>query len=195
MRNKILFSIAFSLVLFTLSCTDDSLGGGSSIDPNANPAVYANNSSSSNGEPTKKGFDPELIVFKTGITQTIKIINDDESVIGIIEVYADENGASSLCENDGKTYSAKFKIENDRIEKSVGLRKYGTACDSVFEIFRSSCRLKIENDWISGACDENGSLVANCVYSDETADFDSFLSDFIKESKELCNSSLSIQQN
>ena len=39
MRNKILFSIAFSLVLFTLSCTDDSLGGGSSIDPNAAPAV------------------------------------------------------------------------------------------------------------------------------------------------------------
>ena len=55
MRNKILFSIAFSLVLFTLACTDDSLGGGSSIDPNANPAVYANNSSSSHDEPTKKG--------------------------------------------------------------------------------------------------------------------------------------------
>ena len=55
MRNKILFSIAFSLILFTLACTDDSLGGGSSIDPNANPAVYANNSSSSNGEGTKKG--------------------------------------------------------------------------------------------------------------------------------------------
>ena len=55
MRNKILFSIAFSLVLFALACSDDSLGGGSSIDPNANPAVYANNSSSSNGEGTKKG--------------------------------------------------------------------------------------------------------------------------------------------
>ena len=55
MRNKILFLVAFSLVLFTLACTDDSLGGGSSIDPNANPAVYANNSSSSNGEGTKKG--------------------------------------------------------------------------------------------------------------------------------------------
>ena len=39
MRNKILFLIAFSLVLFTLACTDDSLGGGSSIDPNAAPAV------------------------------------------------------------------------------------------------------------------------------------------------------------
>jgi hypothetical protein len=39
MRNKILFSIAFSLILFTLACTDDSLGGGSSIDPNAAPAV------------------------------------------------------------------------------------------------------------------------------------------------------------
>ena len=55
MRNKILFLVAFSLVLFTLACTDDSLGGGSSIDPNANPAVYANNSSSSHDEPTKKG--------------------------------------------------------------------------------------------------------------------------------------------
>ena len=192
MRNKILFSIAFSLIFFTLACTDDSLGGGSSIDPNANPAVYANNSSSSNDYITKKGGGSELIVFNTGITQTIRIVNDDESVIGVIEVYADENGAALSCENEGKGYSNKFRIDNNRIEKSMALRKYGTACDSVFEIFRSSCRLKIENDWISGACDENGSLVANCVYSDETADFDSFLSDFIKESKELCNSSLSI---
>ena len=39
MRNKILFSIAFSLILVTLACTDDSLGGGSSIDANAAPAV------------------------------------------------------------------------------------------------------------------------------------------------------------
>ena len=57
MRNKILFLVAFSLVLFTLACTDDSLGGGSSIDPNANPAVYANNSSSSHDGATKKGGD------------------------------------------------------------------------------------------------------------------------------------------
>lgn len=39
MCNKIFFSIAFSLVLFALACSDDSLGGGSSIDPNAAPAV------------------------------------------------------------------------------------------------------------------------------------------------------------
>jgi hypothetical protein len=191
MRNKIFFSIAFSLILVTLACSDDSLGGGSSIDPNANPAIYANNSSSSNGEGTKKGGGSELIVFNTGITQTIRIVNDDESVIGVIEVYADENGAALSCENEGKGYSNKFRIDNNRIEKSMALRKYGTACDSVFEIFKSSCRLKIENDWLSGSCNEEGKLTANCVYSDESANFDSFLSDFIKESKEFCNGSLS----
>ena len=115
MRNKILFLIAFSLFFFTLACTEDSLGGGSSIDPNANPAIYANNSSSSNNKPGIKGGGSELIVFNTGITQTIRIVNDDESVIGVIEVYADENGAALSCENEGKGYSNKFRI--DRIGK------------------------------------------------------------------------------
>ena len=70
MRNKILFLIAFSLLFFTLACTDDSLGGGSSIDPNANPAVYADNSSSSNDKPGIKGG---VLDFKSKITQTLEI--------------------------------------------------------------------------------------------------------------------------
>lgn len=190
MRNKILVLIAFFLFFFTLACTDDSLGGGSSIDPNANPAVYADNSSSSNDKPGIKGG---ALDFKSKITQTFEIVRSDETAwkgdkpFGKIEVYAEENGASAVCENDAVVYSSKFKIENsNRVKKNVNVKIDGKTCDSMFEVFKNSCFVKNENDKLGFACDENGLLLADCVYSDETADFDTLLSDFIAESKKIC---------
>ena len=186
MRNKILVLIAFSLFFFTLACTDDSLGGGSSIDPNANPAVYADNSSSSNGGPGMKGFDSDVIVFKSEITQSFKITKGGET-IGKIEVYAEENGALAACKTDAVEYSAKFKMEElNHVKKNVHVKKYGGACDSMFEDFKNSCSIKNGNDELGVSCDEDGRLLADCVYSDETADFDTLLSDFIAESKKIC---------
>ena len=192
MRNKILFLIPFSLFFFALACSDDSLGGGSSIDPNANPAVYANNSSSSNAGPGMKGFDSDVIVFKSDITQTFEIAREDEerkgnNPLGKIDVYAEENGALAVCENETVVYSAKFKIEkSNRVKRNVNVKIDGRTCDSMFEVFKNSCFVKNENDKLGVACDENGKLSANCSYSDETADFDSLLSDFIAESKKTC---------
>ena len=192
MRNKILFLIAFSLFFFTLACTEDSLGGGSSIDPNANPAVYADNSSSSNGGPGMKGFDSDVIVFKSEITQTLEIAKGGEEwkgdkPFGKIEVYAEENGASAVCENETVVYSAKFKIEkSNRVKRNVNVKIDGKTCDSMFEVFKNSCFIKNENDKLGFACDGDGTLRANCIYSDETADFDTLLSDFIAESKKIC---------
>lgn len=186
MRNKILVLIAFSLFFFTLACTDDSLGGGSSIDPNANPAVYADNSSSSNGGPGMKGFDSDVIVFKSEITQSFKITKGGET-IGKIEVYAEENGALAACKTDAVEYSAKFKMEElNHVKRNVRVKINGSVCDSMFEDFRSSCSIKNGNDELGVSCDENGLLLADCVYSDETADFDTLLSDFIAESKKIC---------
>ncbi len=186
MRNKILVLIAFSLFFFTLACTDDSLGGGSSIDPNANPATYANISSSSNGGPGMKGFDSDVIVFKSEITQTLEIAKGGEN-IGKIEVYAEENGASAVCENETVVYFAKFKIEkSNRVKRNVNVKIDGKTCDSMFEVFKNSCFVKNENDKLGVACDGDGTLRANCIYSDETADFDTLLSDFIAESKKIC---------
>lgn len=189
MRNKILVLIAFSLFFFTLACTDDSLGGGSSIDPNANPAVYADNSSSSNDKPGIKGG---VLDFKSKITQTFEIAKGGEEwkgdkPFGKIEVYAEENGASAVCENDAVVYSSKFKIENsNRVKRNVNVKIDGKTCDSMFEVFKNSCSIKNGNDELGVSCDENGRLLADCVYSDETADFDTLLSDFIAESKKIC---------
>lgn len=191
MRNKILVLIAFSLFFFTLACTDDSLGGGSSIDPNANPAVYADNSSSSND---KTGIKGSVFDFKSKITQTFEIVRSDETAwkgevkpFGKIDVYAEENGASAVCENDAVVYSSKFKIENsNRVKRNVNVKIDGKTCDSMFEVFKNSCSIKNGNDELGVSCDENGRLLADCVYSDETADFDTLLSDFIAESKKIC---------
>ena len=62
----------------------------------------------------------------------------------------------------------------------------GKTCDSMFEVFKNSCFIKNENDKLGFACDGDGTLRANCIYSDETADFDTLLSDFIAESKKIC---------
>ena len=189
MRNKILFLIAFSLLFFTLACTDDSLGGGSSIDPNANPAVYADNSSSSNDKPGIKGG---VLDFKSKITQTLEIAKGGEEwkgdkPFGKIEVYAEENGASAVCENDAVVYSSKFKIENsNRVKRNVNVKIDGKTCDSMFENFKNSCSIKNGNDELGVSCDESGRLLADCSYLDETADFDTLLSDFIAESKKIC---------
>lgn len=189
MRNKILVLIAFSLFFFTLACTDDSLGGGSSIDPNANPAVYADNSSSSNDKPGIKGG---ALDFKSKITQTLEIAKGGEEwkgdkPFGKIEVYAEENGASAVCENETVAYSAKFKVEGSNLVKiNVRVKINGSVCDSMFEDFKNSCSIKNGNDELGVSCDENGRLLADCVYSDETADFDTLLSDFIAESKKTC---------
>lgn len=128
MRNKILFSIAFSLVLFTLACTDDSLGGGSSIDPNANPAVYANNSSSSNGEGTKKGGGSsknsqltkiDSISFaasegscnEDGVLKKV-FVHDDS-----IHLYMNKDGSAVLKEKMGTICPEQGEVSKVSLEK------------------------------------------------------------------------------
>jgi len=128
MRNKILFSIAFSLILFTLACTDDSLGGGSSIDPNANPAVYANNSSSSNGEGTKKGGGSSKNFQLTKIDSIsftasegscniegalMKTMPKDDS----IHLYMNKDGSAVLKEKMGTICPEQGEVSKVSLEK------------------------------------------------------------------------------
>ena len=127
MRNKILFLIAFSLVLFTLACTDDSLGGGSSIDPNANPAVYANNSSSSHDEPTKKGVgSSNSIVAKIdsiSFTASEGSCNEFGALKKIfvkedsIHLYMNKDGSAVLKEKMGTICPEQGEITKISIEK------------------------------------------------------------------------------
>ena len=103
MRNKILFLIAFSLVLFTLACTDDSLGGGSSIDPNAAPAVakidsisFAVNEGSCNSEGA-----------------LMKTVPKDDS----IHLYMNKDGSAVLKEKMGTICPERGEITKISIEK------------------------------------------------------------------------------
>lgn len=198
MCNKFFVPFIYALFPIIFACSDETLGGGSSIDPNANPSTYATNSSSS-------GLNPKdltsMIVFETEITQTILIenkeIKNENSVIGKIDVHAEENGASAECEVDEMSYIAKFKLKQyNQIAQSLDLKNYGSSCDSVLDVFKKSCMLKSEKDLFSGACKENGKLTATCVYMDENAIFGEILENFISISKKNCLSSpLSNQQN
>ena len=127
MRNKILFSIAFSLILVTLACSDDSLGGGSSIDPNANPAIYANNSSSSNNKPGIKGGGSE----NTEVTKIdsisfaasegscniegalMKTVPKDDS----IHLYMNKDGSAVLKEKMGTICPEQGEVSKVSLEK------------------------------------------------------------------------------
>jgi hypothetical protein len=127
MRNKILFSIAFSLILVTLACTDDSLGGGSSIDPNANPAVYANNSSSSNNKPGIKGGGSEntevtkidSIAFAASEGSCniegalMKTVPKDDS----IHLYMNKDGSAVLKEKMGTICPERGEVSKVSLEK------------------------------------------------------------------------------
>lgn len=129
--------------------------------------------------------------FKTSVTKSYAIVSTDKGAIsadkGEIAVYAQEKGATASCEVDGKSYSSKFKFgQNDRVERTIKLEKYGTACESVFEQFKSLCLLQDVNDELSGACDADGSLEAYCAYVDKNADFDQYLVEYTAESKANC---------
>lgn len=127
MRNKILFSIAFSLILFTLACTDDSLGGGSSIDPNANPAVYANNSSSSNGEGTKKGggsakstvtkIDSISFAASEGSCNEFGALNKIFVKEDSIHLYMNKDGSAVLKEKMGTICPERGEVSKVSLEK------------------------------------------------------------------------------
>lgn len=127
MRNKILFSIAFSLVLFALACSEDSLGGGSSIDPNANPAVYANNSSSSNGEGTKKGggsakstvtkIDSISFATSEGSCNEFGALNKIFVKEDSIHLYMNKDGSAVLKEKMGTICPEQGEITKISIEK------------------------------------------------------------------------------
>lgn len=126
---------------------------------------------------------------KASATYTIIERTEGAAVVnkGEIAVYSEEKGASASCEIDEKNYSSQFKIgQNNRVERSIKLEKFGSGCDELFEQFKKLCLLQSVNDELSGACDDNGTLEAYCAYVDETAVFDTLLDNFTTESKTNC---------
>ena len=133
-----------------------------------------------------------LIEFSTEVTQQygvavgnknyVKVSND-----GQVAVYGKEQGATATCDNNENKYLAKFKLgQNNRIEKTIELKNYGSACDSLFIFFEESCKLAKSKEGIVGACDKDGNLDAYCSYVDESADFDTLLKEFTEEVEKIC---------
>ena len=208
MLNKIVYLIGCFSWLALVACSSGT------IDPNANPFAYADQSSSSfssSSDPESTGTKDELgdsvIYFTSKVSQTIEITvvtykGNSTSVVtkGHIAVYDEEKGASAVCGDSRKSYSAKFKLgQNHRIEKTLELKNYGVAaCDSLYKVFSSLCKTASLNDQLSGACDENGELELYCAYSNENSDFENLLNDFTSESESVCRGSgfeLYVQEN
>lgn len=130
------------------------------------------------------------IEFTTVVTKEYVLSGKAEYTVqenGKIEVYAVEKGATASCKIDEKSYTAKFKLgQNQRVERSIKIEKFGSACEPLFEQFKKLCLLQNINDELNGACDDEGTLEAYCAYEDSNANFDAYLSDFTSDSKSNC---------
>ena len=142
-----------------------------------------------NDSPDKE-LESISIEFTTEVTHKYVLSGKAEYTVqenGKIEVYAVEKGATASCNIDEKSYSAKFKFgQNQRVERSIKIEKFGSACEPLFEQFKNLCLLQNSNDELSGACDDEGTLEAYCAYVDQNANFDTYLSDFTSVSKSNC---------
>lgn len=133
-----------------------------------------------------------LIEFSTEATQQYGIAVGNKNGVkvssdGQVVVYGKEQGATATCDNSENTYFARFKFgQNNRIEKTIELKNYGSACDSLFISFEESCKLAKSKEGIVGACDKDGNLEAYCSYVDESADFDMLLREFTEEVEKIC---------
>lgn len=146
----------------------------------------------------------QVIGFETSVTEKYLIVVKEDLPAtghdagqgvfkGDVLVYAEEKGAVASCDGDGKSYSSKFKLgQSNLVERSLTLKNYGSACESLFENFKKLCLLQNANDVLSGACDENGNLEAYCTYGDADANFDVYLSNFTAESKTNCDDGVRI---
>lgn len=212
MLNKFFYLVGILLPFAIVACSSGT------VDPNANPFAYTDESSSSISSsgysrsddniyinnPANDGvfvvkqgvqvlekeelytvtFEKEATTKYTIVEVTVGVDRQSE---GSIEVYSEEKGASASCEIDEKNYSSQFKMgQNNRVERSIKLEKFGSGCDELFEQFKKLCLLQSVNDELSGACDDNGTLEAYCAYVDETAVFDTLLDEFTMESKTNC---------
>ena len=110
---------------------------------------------------------------------------------GQVVVYEKEQGATAICDNNENKYFAKFKLgQNNRVEKNIELKNYGSACDSLFIAFEKSCKLSKSKEGLVGACDKDGNLEAYCSYVDEGADFDTLLREFTEDVEKICGEGL-----
>ena len=158
MINKNLFAISWIPLIALMACTNGESTAGSATIPNA---------------------IAEKIEFKTAATKSVKMNNVS------IDVFTEETGASATCGANGKSYTGKAKLGVDGlVESYLSIKNFGSACDSIFKMFKSSCGSATP----SGSCDENGNLETYCSYTDGEFNYLDLMYKLRIESDASCNS-------
>ena len=195
--------IAGALTLCALAgCSSDNpSSAGSTTIPNAT----AENSSSSEEATSSTSDAKNDITFASAPTAAKKIAQ------GEVKVYGQEYGAEATCSagkySSTKEYISRIHInESNTMERSLMLRNFGSACDSLLSIFKESCSSGLVHIVDAARC-RNGDLKAFCYASttesvrtcngsggcsslgpDSTIDFNAIVDDFTTEANNICSS-------
>ena len=210
LKGKIYIASALTLCALSACSSDNPSSAGSTTIPNA----IAENSSSSEELVSSNSIEQSSnssivekdIFFATAATSTKKITE------GEVTVYGKENGAQASCSagksTNKKLYEAKISITSEfTMERTLLLRNFGNACDSLFNAFKESCPSEFMQVAADMSCNnEKGNLkvfcyasksasdmicdaTGRCTLAKDTAslDFDAIVDDFSKESDDICS--------
>ena len=200
MNNIIKFTMAAG-ILALMGCSGDNVSGaaieGNAIAKNSSSSITSSSETSS----SDSNVGEHSIDFTTKPTQIVALTRGEASV------YGDEFGAEATCSSAYRSYLARFNVGYAHMfEKSMMISNFGDACDSIFDKFKNSCSSGVVSVSSEGACNNNGTFKAFCylsktdsvtVCSDgrnceskgpvSEAVFDSIVTEFLKESREICD--------
>ena len=131
----------------------------------------------------------------TGKSEMSYTVREDatnsNSIVVNTAVYEAEKGAVSYCADEDKNYTLKIRIvpEEKDVKKLLILSNLGNGCEPVLNAFKTTCMSKSGAELqLIKACDSNGNLEVFCSYTDETANFDLLLDEYMQEVEGGCNS-------
>lgn len=205
LKKNLYIAGAFALCALAACSSDNPSSAGSTTMPNAT----AENSSSSEEVTSSSSINSsepkQDIFFATAATSVKKIAQ------GEVAIYGQEYGAEATCSAgkyaSTKEYMARIKIaDGETMERTLYLRNFGSACDSLLEAFKESCTSGLVDLVADAACSGNGNLKVFCYASktesvrvcdaigsctstgaDSTIDFDTIVDGFTKQSDAVCS--------
>lgn len=204
--------VAGTLALCALAgCSSDNpSSAGSTTIPNGT----AENSSSSEeiASSSSSEVNSSSTIAKNDITFASAPTAAKKIAQGEVTVYGKENGAQASCSagknTNKKLYEAKISITSEfTMERTLLLRNFGNACDSLFSAFKESCPSEFMQVAADMSCNnEKGNLKVFCYASKSASDmicdatgrctlakdtaslnFDAIVDDFSKESDDICS--------
>lgn len=210
LKQNLYFTGVFALCALAGCSSDNPSSAGSTTIPNGTAENSSSSeeiaSSSSNEVNSSSAIAKNDITFVSAPTAAKKIAQ------GEVTVYGKENGAQASCSAgknaNKKQYEAKISITSEfTMERTLLLRNFGNACDSLYDAFKESCPSEFMLVAADASCNnEKGNLkvfcyasksasgmicdmAGKCSLANDTAslDFDAIVDDFTKESNDICS--------